>query len=97
VVGIPLSVVIMAGYAVVLALGLGIAALLVARRCLAWFDRDWDNAAWGRIGLVVIGLVVIAVVGLIPFVGAVVVLAALSIGIGGLAVQIMRRRAALHA
>ena len=63
---------------------------------IAVFGRDWDNAAWGRIGLVVLGLVVIAVIGLIPFVGAVAVLVALSIGIGGLAVQIMRRRAALY-
>ena len=96
VIGIPLAMVVMAGYGVVLALGLGITALLVARRGLAFFGRDWDNAAWGRIGLVVLGLVVIAVIGLIPFVGAVAVLVALSIGIGGLAVQIMRRRAALY-
>tara|TARA_B100000315_G_scaffold190948_1_gene181106 strand:- start:70 stop:1398 length:1329 start_codon:yes stop_codon:yes gene_type:complete len=96
VIGIPLGMVVMAAYMVVLALGLGITALMVARRGLAYLGRDWDDAAWGRIGLVVIGLVVIAVIGLIPFIGAVAVVAALSIGIGGLAAQIARRRAEIH-
>ena len=71
---------------VLASLGLGNAALLVGRQGLAWLGRNWGSSAWDRIGLVVIGLLIIAIIGLIPFLGAVAVLAAISIGIGASAV-----------
>ena len=94
VVGIPLGLVLGAVYLVTMALGFTVSAIAVGRKGLTLLGRDWDGPTWGRIGVVASGLLVIAVVALIPFLGLLVVFLALVLGIGALAVQVFRQRAA---
>ena len=92
VVGIPLGLVLGAIYLVMLALGFVVSGLAVGRKGLSWISRDWGQSAWGRIGIVAVGLFVIAIVALIPFLGVLIVLIAVCVGTGALAVQVVRRR-----
>jgi cytoskeletal protein CcmA (bactofilin family) len=91
VIGILLGLVIGAAYLIALALGFMIAAIFVGRWGVRRLGRDWDDRAWGRVGMVVLGLVAIAVVALIPFLGALITVFALSLGIGSLFLQTWRR------
>ena len=92
-IGIILGLVLAALYLITVALGLVIAAIAVGRRGLSILGRDWDDVAWGRIGVGAVGLVVIAVVVLIPFLAMLAVGLALSLGMGSLAVQVIRGHA----
>lgn len=96
-VGLPLAVVLAAIYVVLLALGLIISALIVGRKGLAFLGKNWDGSVWRRIGLIALGLVAMTVVAAIPFLGIVILIAALSIGAGSLIIQIARRRAPVMA
>ena len=91
VVGILLGLVVGAAYLVALALGFMIAAVFVGRWGVRRLGRDWDDRAWGRIGMVALGLVAIAVVAMIPFLGALIALFALALGVGSLSLQAWRR------
>ena len=70
-----------------------IAAVMVGRWSVRRLGWDWDDRAWGRVAMVVIGLLAIAVVCLIPFLGALVGLFALALGVGALVLQTWRREA----
>ena len=94
VIGIPLGIVLVAVYLVIVAFGLVVSALAIGRRGLKFFGRNWDDRTWGRVGVVAIGMLVIAVLAMIPFLGVLVVVLALSLGIGALVVQLARGRAA---
>ena len=91
-VGLPLAFVLAAIYIVLMALGLMVSALVVGRKGLAFLGKNWDGSAWGRIGLIALGVVVMMIFAVIPFLGLLVIIAALSLGAGSLTTQIARRR-----
>ncbi|MBT7138057.1 MAG: hypothetical protein HN889_09345, partial [Rhodospirillaceae bacterium] len=93
VIGIPLGIVLVAVYLVIVALGLVVSVLTIGRRVLRLFGRNWDDQSWGRVGVVAIGMLVIAVLAIIPFLGVLVVILALSLGTGALVVHLVRGRA----
>jgi hypothetical protein len=54
--------------------------------------RDWAASFWSRVAALVGGLVILVALGLIPFIGSLVSLLALTGGLGALAIQIGQAR-----
>lgn len=69
------------------------AALTVGQVLARLIKRDAEARFWPRIGALVVGLLVLSVAALIPFLGPIITIAALMLGLGALALQVSRARA----
>ena len=96
IVGVPLALVVAAVYVIALVASYYVAALAVGEKIVTRAGKNTGNSAWWRIGLLLCGILVIAVLELIPVVGVIVLILALSAGLGAIAsrVGVLRRSAA---
>ena len=84
VIGIPLAIFIGALYVMALLMGLLASGTVIGTRILRAFGRKNGTSYWARLGVLALGVFLLAVVALIPFVGALIVLAALVVGAGAM-------------
>lgn len=86
-VGIPLAIFVGALDVAVVMAGFVIVALAVGRRIARLFGRKADGGYWGRFGVLVLGILVFTVVGLIPFLGALILAIGIAFGVGALTLE----------
>ena len=92
VIGIPLPLVSLAVYAVLMGLALVTAAYWIGERMRGLFRRgSTDPGSWGRVLWTTTGIVALSIVGVIPFLGMLVLLFAMLFGLGAFAPQAWRR------
>ena len=84
VIGIPLAIFIGALYVMALLMGILASGTVVGTRVLRAFGRRNGTSYWARLGVLALGTFLLAVVALIPFIGALVVLAAVVVGAGAM-------------
>jgi hypothetical protein len=90
VVGIPLAIVLLAALIIALLTGFLVSAVALGQQAMHLLKRTNDATLGGRIILVVIGLVALALIGFVPLVGTLVVIAALAFGLGALIMELRR-------
>ncbi len=73
------------------------AALMVGQLLARLIRRDAEFNFWPRVAALAVGLLVLSIAGLIPFLGPLITIAVLMLGLGALAVQISRARSATPA
>lgn len=94
IIGIPLALLTIVLYLALLLVGYASTGVALGDWVLKRFKNDAAASLWWRVGAAMLAVLVIALVSRIPFVGGFVVLAALLIGMGALALQVRRRAAA---
>ena len=93
VIGMPLALTALAGYAVLLLAGYVASGVGVGHFALhRWKDDRVDSTAW-RIGAAALGMLLIVVLGRLPWFGWLIVFVALLFGMGALLMQLQRRPA----
>jgi cytoskeletal protein CcmA (bactofilin family) len=91
-IGFPVTIFLAGAFLAALFAAYLSAALVVGQVLARLIRRDADSRFWPRVAALAVGLLVLAVAGLIPFVGPLITIAALMLGLGALAVQISRAR-----
>jgi len=94
VIGIPLALLAIAGYFVLLLLGYVVCGVALGHWLLARLRAAAAGSSIWRIGAAVLGVLIVALLARIPFVGGLVVLAALLLGLGALILTAVDRRSA---
>ena len=94
IIGIPLTVVIGATSLLAVVLSFLLTAMAIGRWALDRFGRDPDLTTLRRIAAVSLGIVVLMLIALVPIVGVLSLIVAVSLGLGTLAGQVWRSRAA---
>ncbi len=92
-VGIPLMLILGAAYLISLATAYFVAAITIGRRGARLVGRSAEATAWTRIAVLAAGVLALTLLGLIPVLGALVMLLALVLGLGAFAIQAYRMRA----
>lgn len=91
-IGVPLGLMTMAAYPVLLMLGYVSSGVALGLWAAARYRPAWTQATWGRVGAAMLGMLAIAVLARIPWLGGLVVLAALLAGMGALVLQSWQTR-----
>lgn len=91
IVGIPLALAFMAAYAIALLAGYLTVAGYLGRRLASILRKGMEMTPGWRIGALAAALLVLGLVGMIPFVGALILLIALTLGTGAFVLQLFRR------
>jgi hypothetical protein len=92
IVGIPLTLILAAAYLISLATAYFVAAIAIGRRGARLVGRGAEATFWTRIAVLAAGMLVLTLLGLVPVLGALVMLLALALGLGGFAIQAYRLR-----
>ena len=95
IIGIPVALGLLAVYGVVLLAGYLITADFIGERALEALRKDGAASTAWRIAALVCALVALALLGFVPFVGRLLVFAALLFGVGALTLQLFRPKAAV--
>ena len=90
IVGIPLMLILAAAYLISLATAYFVAAIAIGRRGARLAGRGAEATSWSRIATLAAGVFVLTLLGLIPVLGALVMLLALALGLGSFAIQAYR-------
>jgi cytoskeletal protein CcmA (bactofilin family) len=93
IVGIPLMLILGAAYLISLATAYFVVAIAIGRRGARLVGRTAEATAWTRIAVLAAGVFALTLLGLIPVLGALVMLLALVLGLGASAIQAYRMRA----
>ncbi len=93
IVGIPLMLILGAAYLISLAAAYFVVAIAIGRRGARLVGRSAEATTWTRIAVLTAGVFVLTLLGLVPVLGALVMLLALVLGLGAFAIQAYR----LHA
>ncbi len=91
VIGIPLAFALLALFPLLLLVGYLTTALYIGDRGATALKKDTASSTWMRIGFVALALLALALIRLIPFVGGLVVFAALLIGMGAWSLHLYHR------
>jgi hypothetical protein len=83
-VGIPLALLALGLYLVLLLLGYVATGLGVGAWALARFQSARAEARWRQIGAATLGVLAVSLLGWLPYLGAVMALAALLVGVGAI-------------
>jgi cytoskeletal protein CcmA (bactofilin family) len=86
-IGVPLALLAIALYLALLLVGYVSTGIGLGAWALAKLEADRAEAKWRRMGAAVLGVLVISLLGRLPYVGGLVVFAALLIGLGALLLQ----------
>lgn len=92
IVGIPLTLILAAAYLISLAVAYFVAAIAIGRRGARLVGRGAEATFWTRIAVLAAGMFVLTLLGLVPVLGALVLLLALALGLGAVAIQAYRLR-----
>ncbi|HXV12135.1 MAG TPA: hypothetical protein VD839_15150 [Burkholderiales bacterium] len=88
IIGIPIALMLAGLYAVALLAGFLIAAFFVGERLLRLAGRRAaPGGYWARVGMLAVALIILWLVRHVPYVGGLLILAALTIGLGAMALQ----------
>jgi hypothetical protein len=93
-IGVPLALLVIALYLALLLVGYVSTGIGLGAWALAKLKSDRAEAKWWRIGAAVLGVLAISLLGRLPYVGVLVVLAGLLIGLGAVLLQVRTRAAA---
>jgi cytoskeletal protein CcmA (bactofilin family) len=94
IIGVPLALMTVALYLALLLAGYVSTGIGVGEWVLTRFKPDRAGAKWWRIGAAVLGMLAISLLGRLPYVGGLVVLIALLLGLGALLLQVRHATAA---
>jgi len=88
IIGIPIALMLAGLYAVALLAGFLIAAFFVGERLLRLARRRAaPGGYWARVGMLAVALVILWLIRHVPYVGGLLILAVLTIGLGAMALQ----------
>ena len=93
VIGIPVGLLALLGYAALLVIGYVMASVVVSGLLLDRFRADASSQTAWRVGAAVVAMLVIAALGRVPLIGGLVALSALVIGVGVIVAAIAHRKA----
>jgi len=93
-IGVPLALLAIALCLALLLVGYVSAGIGIGAWALAKLKADRTEAKWWRIGAAVLGVLAISLLGRLPYLGGLVVLGALLIGLGALLLQVRTGAAA---
>lgn len=96
VIGFPVTIFLVAVFLAGLFAAYLSAALLMGQVLARLVRRDAESRFWPRVAALAVGLLVLSVLALVPFLGPLIVIAALMLGLGAMALQVAgARRAAI--
>jgi cytoskeletal protein CcmA (bactofilin family) len=89
-IGVPLGLALVALYFTALLAAYLTGALWLGERALSWLGGGRSQRRWWRAGFLAITLILLALIGWVPIVGWLVILAIVVLGLGGLGLQLHR-------
>ena len=91
IIGIPIALMLAGLYAVALLAGFLVAAFFIGERLLKLGRWRAEGGYWTRVGMLAIALIILWLVRHVPYVGGLLILVALAIGLGAMALQAFSR------
>ena len=94
IIGIPVTIFLVALFIAALFAAYLSASLLTGQVIARLVRSNAEDRSWPRVAALAVGLLVLSVLGLVPFLGPLIVIAALMLGLGSLVLQVLSARRA---